>query len=365
VIAIVLLTLLPAQADPAVKPAPRAEAKVPPELLVQQAFVAAADKAASAVVSVEVAELDLLDEDEPKAKDKPKAKLQPKGKDRKDPKDPNDVAPRESGFLRASDAPTTGVVLTADGWIVTSTFNLGKSPKHIKVKLHDGRELPGTLAGKDLSRGIALIKVPADKLPVPEFADPAAARVGQWTLALGRTFGGKHPSIQYGILSAKERIMGRALQTDAALSPANYGGPLIDIQGRVLGVCVPLSPEGEAVEIGLYDSGIGFAIPAADILRNLDRLKKGEVLYPGFLGILFEEAVGGVQVREVVKETPAAAAGLQKGDLITKVGEVAVDSMFRFRFEVGRRLAGEAVELSVKRGMMEMKVRVVLGRRPG
>jgi serine protease Do len=342
-------------------PIPAPAPKAPAELLVQQAFIAAADKAAPAVVTIEVEELDLLDDEEPKAK--AKAKIGAK-KDRKDPKDPNDVQPKADEFLRAS-APVTGVVFTADGWIVTSTFNLGKRPKYIKVRLHDGRELPGTLAGKDLSRGIALIKVPAEKLPVPDFADPAAARVGQWTLALGRAFGGKFPSVQYGILSAKDRIMGRAMQTDAALSPGNYGGPLIDITGKVLGVCVPLSSDGEAVETGLYDSGIGFAVPAKDILAGFERLKKGETLYPGFLGILFEEAAGGVQVREVVKDSPAAAAGLQKGDVVSRVGDVAVDSLYRFRFEIGRRLAGDAVEMTVKRGMMETKVRAVLGKRPG
>jgi len=335
---------------------PKAPDKLPAELLVQLAFQAAAEKVAPAVATVEVAELDLID-DEPTPKKDPKA--DPKAKMKKAP------ARGEDGFLRAEDAPSTALVVSADGWVVTSTFNLGKNPKYIKVRLHDGREFPATMHGRDLSRGIALLKIPAEKLAVAAVADVKAARVGQWTLALGRSFGGQLPSVQYGILSAKERIMGRALQTDCALSPANYGGPLIDIEGRVMAINVPLSPQGDAIETGLYDSGIGFAVPLSDILANLDRLKKGETLHPGFLGVLFNaDRTDGAELKDVVKDGPAAKGGLEKGDIITHVAGVAVDSSYRFQFEIGKRLAGDKVELTVKRKDKTIKAEVTLGRRP-
>lgn len=346
----------------------------PRAVLMQQAFHNAAVKVAPSVVTIEVAELDLI-EDEPKPKAKAKIEVPDEPKDPADPKAPKDKKDRKKAapeepmghapeFLRAEDAPTTGLVIDADGWVLTSTFNLGKRPKFVKVRLADGREFPATVTARDHSRGIALLKIPAKDLPVPEIADPAEARVGQWTLALGRSFGGKLPSVQYGILSAKERIMGRALQTDCALSPANYGGPLIDIGGRVLAINVPLSPDGDVIETGLYDSGIGFAVPVADVTRRLDRLKKGEDLHPGFLGVLFEaDKGGGAEIKDVVKDGPAAKGGLQKGDLVTHVAGAAVDSTYKFRYEIGKRLAGDTVELTVKRKDQRLKLPVVLGKR--
>ena len=94
-------------------------------------------------------------------------------------------------------------------------------------------------------------------------------RVGQWAIAVGRTFESDRTNMAVGILSALDRIWGKAIQTDAAVSPNNYGGPLVDIQGRVLGVLVPLSPEAtdEVAGVDWYDSGIGFAIPAEHIER--------------------------------------------------------------------------------------------------
>ena len=90
-----------------------------------------------------------------------------------------------------------------------------------------------------------------------------------------------------GILSALNRVWGKAIQTDAAVSPNNYGGPLVDVRGRVLGVLVPLSPQGadELAGVEWYDSGIGFAIPLEDIQNILPRWKKGEDLHAGRAGL--------------------------------------------------------------------------------
>ena len=102
-------------------------------------------------------------------------------------------------------------------------------------------------------------------------------RVGQWAIAVGRTFESDRPNMAVGILSAVERIWGKAIQTDAAVSPNNYGGPLVDIRGRVMGVLVPLSPEaaGEVAGMEWYDSGIGFAIPMEHIQPGLAAAEKG------------------------------------------------------------------------------------------
>ncbi len=115
---------------------------------------------------------------------------------------------------------------------------------------------------------LVLLKVAADEaLPVPTWVPRQELAVGQWTIAVGRTYPGSFPNVSVGILSAINRVWGKAVQTDAKVSPSNYGGPLIDIRGRVIGVLVPLSPqqEGEFAGAEWYDSGIGFAVPLADI----------------------------------------------------------------------------------------------------
>src|SRR5690606_20248570 len=113
----------------------------------------------------------------------------------------------------------------------------------------------------------------------------------QWTIALGRTLEPMFPNISVGILSAVNRISGKAIQTDAKTSPVNYGGALVDLDGRCLGIIVPMSPNQNEVTAGVdwYDSGIGFAVPLVDILRVFERLKTGETLRPGRLGILYPD----------------------------------------------------------------------------
>ena len=125
------------------------------------------------------------------------------------------------------------------------------------------------------------------QLPVPAGAPVTEIRVGQWAIAVGRVFDGDQTNLSVGIISAVNRVWGKAIQTDAKISPANYGGPLVDLEGRVLGVLVPMSPQetGEVAGVEWYDSGIGFAVPLANINRVPTRLEKGEELHPGLLGI--------------------------------------------------------------------------------
>ena len=180
-----------------------------------------------------------------------------------------------------------GLVVDPSGYIISSAFNFVNKPTSILVRLPDGTRKPAKLVATDHSRMLVLLKIDAEKpLPVCEIAPQGEMRVGQWAIAVGRTFESDRPNMAVGILSALDRIWGKAIQTDAAVSPNNYGGPLVDIRGRVMGVLVPLSPEaaGEIAGMEWYDSGIGFAIPVEHIQQVLPRLKKGEDLYPGLAG---------------------------------------------------------------------------------
>src|SRR5262249_23610783 len=156
-------------------------------------------------------------------------------------------------------------------------------------------------------------------------------QVGQWALALGRTWSNPDspPSVSVGIISALERIWGKAVQTDAKVSPVNYGGPLVDIQGRVQGVLVPASPRGQDETAGIewYDSGIGFAIPLEDINAVLPRLKQGQDLHRGLLGVTLQsQDIYGASpvVGSVAPDSAAARAGIAAGDTILEIQGVKV-----------------------------------------
>ncbi len=255
------------------------------------------------------------------------------------------------GFLQAQGA-TAGLILSADGWVVVSRFALNYDPSTILITLADGRAFHATRKGEDTSRGIALVKIEADGLPVPELLAPARVRVGQWALVLGRTFGGEQPSVHVGIVSATGRIFGRAVQIDANCSPANYGGPVIDLDGRVLGLCAPLSPAGRDAGADWYDSGIGFATTLDDIAPLLTRMRDGEVLHRGWLGVATDPAFAGPGGKIVSVNPASTAAGMQikPKDTIVEVDGVAVRHHFHLQMLVASHLAGDAIHVKIKRG---------------
>jgi len=172
-----------------------------------------------------------------------------------------------------------------------------------------------------------------------------------------------------GIISAASRISDKAVQTDANTSPANYGGPLVDLDGQVIGVCVPLSPGSRETAAGAqwYDSGIGFAIPLNGLEAVLARLKAGERLEHAFLGIRakpFGDPPTGAEVEEVVASSPAAAAGLLAKDKIVSLGGTDVLDVSHLATLIGRYVAGDSVELIVERGDVKQTFTVKLATPP-
>lgn len=266
---------------------------------------------------------------------------------------------RVSGQLTAS-GPTTGVIVAADGLIISSAFNFAAKPEQILVTLADGRRLPAQLVATDRSRMLTLLRVDEQGLPVPQAAPREGLRVGQWALALGRTLDGDSPSISVGIVSALRRIHGKAIQTDAKVSPINYGGPLINVDGQVQGILVPLSGQGKTdVVAGVewYDSGIGFAIPFADVLDSLAKLKQGHDLLPGLVGITFQsedEFAGETVLDRVRYDSPAQRAGLKTGDRIVRFDGQPIVRIAQFRQLLGTKYAGDKVTLVAKRGDQEV-----------
>jgi len=253
---------------------------------------------------------------------------------------------------------SSALVLSEDGFLVSSAYNFISEPSAILATLPSGTTMPAKLIATDHNRGVALLKVdlPAgvEPLAVPEMAPLESIRVGAWALAVGRMYETKQPNVSVGIISALDRVWSKAIQTDAKISPSNYGGPLVDIHGRVIGLLGPLSPHAEMGMSGTdwYDSGIGFAVPLSDIRAIVPRLKEGKDLHRGLMGISLEgrdlfsvkPKIIGVHPRG-----PADEAGLKENDIIVKAAGVPVINQAQLKHAVGPLYAGDQLALTVLR----------------
>ena len=251
--------------------------------------------------------------------------------------------------------PTTGVVVSADGYVISSSFNFLSKPSSILVTTTDGRRLAAKAIANDTVRMLTLLKVEAEGLvPARPTAKPSI-RVGQWAIAVGRALDANSPNVSVGIVSAVNRVWGKAIQTDAKISPVNYGGALVDVDGSVMGVLVPLSPQDNSPVAGVewYDSGIGFAIPLVDVLATLDRLKQGKDLRPGLAGFNFASTDlygGDTKIDRVRYDSPMYRAGFKDGDLIVELDGTKVTRPAQVRHVLGSKIEGDKLAISIKRG---------------
>lgn len=262
--------------------------------------------------------------------------------------------------------PTTGLVISADGYILSSAFNFLQQPASILVTLRSGRQLPAEHVATDRSRMLVLLKAAgAVDLPVPEAVPAQEIRVGQWAVAVGRTYAADRNNVSVGIVSALDRMFGKVIQTDASTSTANYGGPLVDIRGRVFGVIVPLAPQGTSEVAGVewYDSGIGFAVPLDTLSQRIEQLKQGTDLHAGVLGIGMLPSnphSAAAELAAVRPDSPAGRAGLKKGDRIVEVDGAPIHTQTDLRFALGPRYGGDTVRVVARRGEERLERAITL-----
>ncbi len=263
------------------------------------------------------------------------------------------------------DAPTSGIVVDADGFILASSIVVKQASASILVVLPDATRHAAKVIAKDQHRDLVLLKIKTDRpLKAVTLADQLNLRVGQTTIAVGRYGADVAPIVSNGVLSAVGRLDGIALQTDARVSPAFYGGPLIDLSGRLLGVLVPaVAPGGAPDATSWYDSGIAFAIPADVIGKKLVRLKEGKDINRGLIGIVpksEDPLKTGTELAAVRTRSPAEAAGLKPGDRITSIAGQNVKRFQQIKQILGSYDAGEAIQIQYSREDQTQSVDITL-----
>jgi putative serine protease PepD len=280
---------------------------------------------------------------------------------------------------QAGGASGSGVVMDTDGNIVTNAHVVEavRNPD-ITVTFSDGTEAEATIVGVDVSSDLAVIKVSGvSDLKPATFADSSALQIGQAVLAVGAPLG-LSGTVTQGIVSAVQRPVRTssedgsqstvidAIQTDAAINPGNSGGPLVNLAGEVVGINSAIATVGgSAGESG--NIGVGFSIPSDDVTNIADQLVATGKAVHASLGVTVGESRNGdgPVLEQVQADSPAAKAGLQSGDVITKIGDRAVYDVDSLLAAVRDYQPGDQVTITLLRGGDEQTVTVTLGSREG
>ncbi len=262
----------------------------------------------------------------------------------------------------------SGVIVSREGFILTNN-HVAAGSETLKVKLYDGKEFEARLVGRDPLTDIAVLKIDPAAIPEhyapPAFADADAIEVGEWVVAIGSPFGFDN-TVTAGIVSAKGRSLAPSengtayqdfIQTDAAINPGNSGGPLLNLDGKLVGINTAIAGPTRGFH------GLSFAIPANMAKTVMDNIIKNGRVIRGALGVSFAEAARdarGVAVMSVVEDGPAEKAGLRAGDVITRFDGRQLSEP-RLRTAISLTAPGTEVPLEILRAGTTQTLRVTIG----
>jgi serine protease Do len=252
----------------------------------------------------------------------------------------------------------SGVIIDREGYVLTNRHVVANADE-IKVKLSDTRSFPAELVGSDARTDVALVRIRGKGLPQAELGNSDDLAVGDWVLAIGNPFG-LEETVTAGIVSAKERVIGagpfdKFIQTDASINPGNSGGPLIDVDGRVVGVNSAIySRSGGSV-------GIGFAIPINLAMQVVGELRAHRRIVRGWLGVATQDVTPelarsfgipsgeGALVSDIYRGGPAYRAGVRRGDVIVAFNGQPVKNSRDLAHRVAEVPLGTSVHVEVLR----------------
>jgi len=286
------------------------------------------------------------------------------------------TAQTSSGFpfgSQQTQGEGAGVVYDTKGDILTDEHVVDGATS-VTVTFENGKKVGAKVLGTDPSTDVAVLKVnvPASELhPIP-FADSSAAQVGDPVVAIGSPFS-LPETVTQGIVSAVGRsitapnnftITG-AIQTDAAINPGNSGGPLLDAKGEVLGLSDQIETNNATPTGQGSSSGVGFAIPSNTVAHIANQIIAGIPIKHAYVGVyLNSSSSGGAQISSVQGGSPASAAGLEPGDVVSAIDGKAITSTQQFIETIDTYSPGQTVTLTVHRGGSTLTIKLKLGQRP-
>ncbi len=275
----------------------------------------------------------------------------------------------------------SGFIISPDGHIVTN-YHVVQSSRKIEVTLTDGRKLRAQVIGGSKESDVAVIKINAKNLPTAQLGDSSKLRPGDWVIAIGNPYGFDH-TVTAGIVSALGRSIddgagntlatGDLIQTDAAINKGNSGGPLIDMQGNVIGINTAIIQ---------YAQGMGFAISINSVRDVLSEMMTRKTTTEStdaprpWLGIWYQQLdenlagylqlpdANGILITDVYKDSPADKAKLQKGDVVREINRKAITPNMSLADEIGKMKVGDTVLLWIWRDGQRMYVSVKLAAYP-
>jgi len=268
----------------------------------------------------------------------------------------------------------SGVIVSPDGYIITNNHVVEKADE-IKVTLLDKRSFKGRIVGADPKTDIAVVRIDASSLPTLKWGDSEKLQVGEFVLAIGNPYGLSH-TVTMGIISAVGRAnVGIAdyedfIQTDAAINPGNSGGPLVNIKGELIGINTAIFSR-----TGGYQ-GIGFAVPSNMVRLVMDQLVQRGKIIRGWIGVTIQELTpelsqkfglkksNGALVSDIAKDSPAAKAGIIRGDVILEFNGKEVKDVSSLRNMVAQSKTGSEMSMKILRSGKEYTVKVIIVEMP-
>lgn len=263
----------------------------------------------------------------------------------------------------------SGFIVSKDGYVLTNSHVID-GMREIKVILNDKREFTGKVVGQDPNTDIALVKIEANDLPFLELGNSDQIDVGQWAIAIGNPYG-LQATLTVGVVSAKGRNdldltrVEDFIQTDAPINKGNSGGPLLNMDGQVIGINTAIV---SSLNSGGGYLGIGFAVPSNIAKHDMDQIIASGTVSRGYIGVSLQpldldlaqafgiENTQGALVSDVAKDSPALKAGLKPGDLIVKYNNQPVASIANLRNAIALMSPGSMLNLTVRRQDQSTKV---------